>query len=408
MAERRQPRGGVAGAVRQPFHRHRAAEMGELLERTAVVDQHQGAARLLLRGAGRRRAAGGQRAPHPRPPRLPSAVRPGGRRRRCRLRPGDVAVTNHPAYGGSHLPDVTVVTPVFAAEPACSATSRARAHHAEIGGARPGSMPPDATRLAEEGVVIPPTLLVAPGSGALGRRSGAGSARGPYPSRAVEENLADLAAAVAATATGAGALARLADAHGAATVRRAMAALGERAAERPWSAGAARLGDGHLPGREQPRRRHPARGRDARSTGAAHGSTSAAPPAVHPGNLNATPAIVTCGGALRAAPAGRRAAAAQRGPARSGRAGGPGGAPGAAASPTTRRQRPAVVGGNVETSQRLVDTAAQGARPRRLQSGHHEQPDLRQRALRLLRDGLRRLRAPDRGSPERRRRRTAT
>src|SRR3954468_8537722 len=76
------------------------------------------------------------------------------------LGPGDVAVTNHPAWGGSHLPDVTVITPVFeedgASAPRLLGYVASRAHHAEIGGTRPGSMPPDARTLVEEGVVLTP------------------------------------------------------------------------------------------------------------------------------------------------------------------------------------------------------------------------------------------------------------
>ena len=70
------------------------------------------------------------------------------------LAPGDVVVTNHPGFGGSHLPDVTVVTPVFSDAGELLGFTASRAHHAEIGGARPGSMPPGATTLAEEGVVL--------------------------------------------------------------------------------------------------------------------------------------------------------------------------------------------------------------------------------------------------------------
>src|SRR5436305_6920667 len=79
--------------------------------------------------------------------------------------PGDVVVTNHPAFGGSHLPDVTVVTPVYeeADGGALLGHVASRAHHAEIGGSRPGSMPPAARRLSEEGVVIPPFLLLRAG-----------------------------------------------------------------------------------------------------------------------------------------------------------------------------------------------------------------------------------------------------
>ena len=70
------------------------------------------------------------------------------------LQNGDVLVTNDPYRGGSHLPDVTVVTPVFAGSGELLFFTASRAHHAEIGGTRPGSMPPDSTNLAEEGVLI--------------------------------------------------------------------------------------------------------------------------------------------------------------------------------------------------------------------------------------------------------------
>jgi 5-oxoprolinase (ATP-hydrolysing) len=85
------------------------------------------------------------------------------------MQPGDVVATNHPTFGGSHLPDVTVVTPVFAGENQSNLMGyvASRAHHAEIGGTRPGSMPPDAKTLAEEGVVIPPTYLVRQGDARL-------------------------------------------------------------------------------------------------------------------------------------------------------------------------------------------------------------------------------------------------
>ena len=61
------------------------------------------------------------------------------------MEPGDVVVTNHPGFGGSHLPDVTVVTPVFEEDGDLLGYVASRAHHAEIGGIRPGSMPPGAT-----------------------------------------------------------------------------------------------------------------------------------------------------------------------------------------------------------------------------------------------------------------------
>src|SRR5579864_5661262 len=74
-----------------------------------------------------------------------------------RMRPGDVYVLNDPYHGGTHLPDVTVVTPVYleghaAGSPAFYVGSRG--HHADIGGTTPGSMPPFSTRIDEEGVQI--------------------------------------------------------------------------------------------------------------------------------------------------------------------------------------------------------------------------------------------------------------
>ncbi|MGC4045462.1 MAG: hydantoinase B/oxoprolinase family protein [Armatimonas sp.] len=120
----------------------------------------------------------------------------------------ETVVLNHPAFGGSHLPDITLVTPVFAESGERLGFVASRAHHAELGGTRPGSMPPGATTLLEEGVVIPPT----PYDRELLTRILTGS---PYPTRALAHNLADLDAQYAANRQGASALARLACAHGA-------------------------------------------------------------------------------------------------------------------------------------------------------------------------------------------------
>lgn len=117
--------------------------------------------------------------------------------------PGQVWVVNHPRFGGSHLPDLTVITPIFSKANTNTAHAELlgfaanRAHHAEIGGTRPGSMPPDATTLAHEGVVIEPTLIVENGVAHLDRverqlRGGA------WPSRMVGDNLADISAQIAA------------------------------------------------------------------------------------------------------------------------------------------------------------------------------------------------------------------
>ena len=273
--------------------------------------------------------------------------------------PGDVVVTNHPAYGGSHLPDVTVVTPVFNGDGHLLGYAASRAHHAEIGGTRPGSMPPDATTLAEEGVVIPPTRLVEAGEPRWGRLRRILSS-GPHPSRAVDENLADLAAQVAANHRGAEGLAGMARAEGRGPVAAAMAGLTRRAEERM--------------GRALERRREeigpgPHRATAELDDGAAlvvtvtlgGGPERAATridftgtAGVHPGNLNAPRAVVTSAvlyvlrllvaeelplneGLLRpvelVVPEGMLA-------------------PPFAADPA---RCPAVVGGNVETSQRVVE-----------------------------------------------------
>ncbi len=141
--------------------------------------------------------------------------------------PSDVVLTNHPAFGGSHLPDLTVVAPVHTNDGHLLGWTASRAHHAEIGGVRPGSMPPQATTLDEEGVVIAPMRLVQAGEAnwdAL--RQTLLSA--PHPTRAIRENISDLSAALAAARHAEGALLSLADEYGADNVTDAMRAMLER------------------------------------------------------------------------------------------------------------------------------------------------------------------------------------
>ncbi len=89
------------------------------------------------------------------------------RQRGDSLRPGDVVALNNPYNGGTHLPDVTVITPVFdAAGESIRFFVGSRGHHADIGGITPGSTPPDSRTLEEEGVVIDDFLLVERGSSA--------------------------------------------------------------------------------------------------------------------------------------------------------------------------------------------------------------------------------------------------
>jgi 5-oxoprolinase (ATP-hydrolysing) len=126
-----------------------------------------------------------------------------------RMSPGDVYVLNDPYHGGTHLPDVTVITPVYLG---ASATDRplfyvgSRGHHADIGGITPGSMPPFSTRIEEEGVEINNFKLVDRGvlreHEMLELLRGEGPSGAKYPSRNPEQNMADLKAQIAANEKG--------------------------------------------------------------------------------------------------------------------------------------------------------------------------------------------------------------
>ena len=143
------------------------------------------------------------------------------------LKPGDVYVTNDPSVGGSHLPDITLVKPVFYGKALVGFVAN-RAHHAEIGGTQPGSMPAHAKTLAEEGVLIRPMTLISGGE-ARWEKMERIFLNSPYPSRAVHENLADLRGGVSALQLGERALLELCEQHGLAEVKRQMNALGKRA-----------------------------------------------------------------------------------------------------------------------------------------------------------------------------------
>ncbi|MDP6307176.1 MAG: hydantoinase B/oxoprolinase family protein, partial [Verrucomicrobiota bacterium] len=143
---------------------------------------------------------------------------------------GDMIVTNHPGHGGSHLPDITVISPVFDDAEQLLGYVANRAHHAELGGISPGSMPPLAKSLAEEGVVIPPTFLYRGSEARFVEIEKLLTAK-PYPSRSPEDNLADLKAQAAANLLGTQALQRLAATHGAETVADYMGKIRRRAAD---------------------------------------------------------------------------------------------------------------------------------------------------------------------------------
>ncbi|MEM1274871.1 MAG: hydantoinase B/oxoprolinase family protein, partial [Pseudomonadota bacterium] len=119
-----------------------------------------------------------------------------------RIRPGDVFMMNNPYNGGTHLPDVTVITPVFdAAGKEIIYTVASRGHHADIGGKTPGSAPPDSRTIEEEGVVIDNFRLVEQDI-LRDAETRALLKSGKYPCRNVDQNMADLAAQIAANATG--------------------------------------------------------------------------------------------------------------------------------------------------------------------------------------------------------------
>jgi 5-oxoprolinase (ATP-hydrolysing) len=124
------------------------------------------------------------------------------RRNAGRMRPGDVYVLNDPYHGGTHLPDITVVTPVFdGAGREILFYVASRGHHAEVGGITPGSMPAFSTRVEEEGVLIDNWLLAR--DGVLREAQTLELLRtAAYPSRNPEVNLADLRAQIAANEKG--------------------------------------------------------------------------------------------------------------------------------------------------------------------------------------------------------------
>ena len=119
-----------------------------------------------------------------------------------RMQPGDVYMLNDPYHGGTHLPDITVITPVFdATGGAILFYVGSRGHHADIGGITPGSMPANSTAVEEEGVLITNFQLVR-GGRFLEAETTALLASGPHPARNIPQNLGDLQAQVAANQKG--------------------------------------------------------------------------------------------------------------------------------------------------------------------------------------------------------------
>ena len=145
------------------------------------------------------------------------------------IAPGDAFMLNSPYNGGTHLPDVTVVTPVFVDETIVFWLG-SRGHHADIGGRTPGSAPPDSTHIDEEGVLIDNVRLVA--GGAFLEETTIGILHsGRYPCRNVAQNLADLKAQVAANETGRQELLKVVDQFGLPVVQAYMGHVQDNAEE---------------------------------------------------------------------------------------------------------------------------------------------------------------------------------
>ena len=263
---------------------------------------------------------------------------------------GDVIVTNHPGFGGSHLPDVTLIAPVFDKHGVRIGYVANRAHHAEIGGKAPGSMPADATSLEMEGVVIAPSFLVRGGEPLFNEVEDL-LANARWPSRRIGDNLADLEAQLASIHHGVDSLISMAAESGGHLIReelrgildRSAALMGERlSGEKVDRTVKSNLDDGTA-----------LQVKISNQEGRLKIDFSGTGP-VHPRNLNATPAIVRSAvlyalrlwigedvplneGLLSSVdllvPEGLLAPNFSR----------------------DTKDSPAVVGGNVETSQRLTD-----------------------------------------------------
>ena len=299
-------------------------------------------------------------------------------------RPGESWILNDPYRGGTHLPDITVITPLFH-EGELAGFAASRAHHADVGAEEPGSMPALSRTLADEGVVIPPTRLTDEVLHEL-----AGRMRNP------RQREADLRAQLAAGRAGGERVAALIERFGIETVRAGMRETLDYA-ERRTRARIAELEDGVREARDVLEaadgdvelRRPRARRRAMRWS-----STSPARPTQHDGNLNCPlavtlsacyfalrvltdPDVPPCAGAYRpltvTAPEG---------------------------SLLNARPPAAVAAGNVETSSRVADLVLARLRAR-ARAGHDEQPHAREPASSptTRRSAAARARAPDADGP---------
>jgi 5-oxoprolinase (ATP-hydrolysing) len=260
--------------------------------------------------------------------------------------PGDVFVTNDPDAGGSHLPDITVVTPVHEASGALRFVVASRGHHADVGGVTPGSMPARSHTLDEEGVVFRAERIVHAGrfdrDALRARLTGA-----TYPARRPDDNIADIEAQIAANRTGVSLLAAMCARFGDDAVARYMQHVQDHAARavsraiRALPRGEHRFADALDDGTPIAARIEVGDGTlavDFTGTGPEHEGNLNAPPAV---TVAAVLYVLRC---LVGEPiplnAGCLRPVTIRVP------------PGSLLAPSRGR---AVAGGNVETSQRVVD-----------------------------------------------------
>ncbi|WP_310427780.1 hydantoinase B/oxoprolinase family protein, partial [Chamaesiphon sp. VAR_48_metabat_135_sub] len=134
------------------------------------------------------------------------------------LQPGDVYISNNPYNGGTHLPDITAITPIFLlTETTPVFYVASRGHHADIGGITPGSMPPHSTSIEQEGILIDNFQLVAGGRFRMAEVLSL-LADSPYPARNPQQNIADLEAQIAANERGVNALLEMVGRYGLDTV----------------------------------------------------------------------------------------------------------------------------------------------------------------------------------------------
>ncbi|HKR88088.1 MAG TPA: hydantoinase B/oxoprolinase family protein, partial [Phenylobacterium sp.] len=159
------------------------------------------------------------------------------------LRPGEAFALNNPYAGGTHLPDITVVTPVFVeASNAPAFYVAARGHHADVGGMQPGSMPPFSKTIEDEGVMLDALPIMRKGR-FLEAETLAALAGGRWPARAPARNLADLKAQLAACQAGAAAVRGMIESFGRETVARYMVFV-QQNAEAAVRRALGRLSDG--------------------------------------------------------------------------------------------------------------------------------------------------------------------